>query len=178
MSGYTMMEQVKIADKATEDICTFLSVIPTVVGIINVEDSEYYREKDIDLVVVSNKGDVTKPILVEIKGDTYHHTGNYFFETFSNAEKGTEGCFLYTEADFLFYYYVEVQELHILPMKATRKWFIENVNLFTTKETKTQVGNHDYTTVGELVPRYKLLEEVEGVQIHKLKDFLKEEKHE
>lgn len=174
MSGYSMGQQVRIADKATEDIVNFLEAIPTVVGVINVEDSQYYREKDIDLVVVTNKGGTTKTMLVEIKGDTYHHTGNYFFETFSNAEKGTEGCFLYTEADYLFYYYVGVQELHMLPMKETREWFIDNIKLFTTKETKTLVGNGaSYTTVGELVPRYRLLEEVKGVKVHKLEDLLK-----
>lgn len=171
MSGYTMSAQVKLADRAAQDITAFLEAIPTIVGVVNVEDNPYYIERDVDLVVVSNKGEETKSFQVEIKGDTYYKTGNYFFETISNTDNMSEGCFLYTDADFLFYYYLGIQELHMLPMKETRKWFLENLDTFQEKETRTAVGGGHYTTVGRLVPRYRLLEEVKGVMVHSLKGY-------
>ncbi|MEW6499503.1 MAG: hypothetical protein AB1589_44625, partial [Cyanobacteriota bacterium] len=61
-------------------------------------------------------------VLVEVKGDRWNRTNNFFFETHSNLEKGTMGCFLYTEADWLFYYFVNTRLLYKLPMPKTRDW--------------------------------------------------------
>lgn len=172
MSGYGMQQRVKIADIATEDIVSFLNMIPSIAGVVNVEGDPYYQEQDIDLIAISKKGGRTECITIEIKGDTYHRTGNFFFETVSNKEKGTEGCFLYTTADFLFYYYVGEKELYMLPMKETREWYLANSKRFNERETKTSVRGTHYTTVGKLVPRQMVLDEVEGVVVHHLRDYI------
>lgn len=176
MSGYGMQQRVRIADMATEDIVMFLESIPSIVGVLNVEGDSYYQEQDIDLVAVSKKDDKTECIKIEIKGDTYHRTGNFFFETISNKEKGTEGCFLYTTADFLFYYYVAEKELYMLPVKETRAWYLANSKRFNERETKTSVRGTHYTTVGKLVPRQMVLDEVEGVTVYNLSDYIDTEK--
>lgn len=175
MSGYGMQQRVRIADRATSDIVSFLDMIPSIVGVLNVEGDPHYQEQDIDLVAVSKKNGSTECITIEIKGDTYYRTGNFFFETISNKEKGTEGCFLYTEADFLFYYYVGERELYMLPMKETREWYLANSKRFNERETKTSVRDTHYTTVGKLVPRQMVLDEVEGVTVYSLGDYIQEE---
>jgi hypothetical protein len=64
---------------------------------------------------------------IEIEGDRWHTTGNFFFETYSNQEKATPGCFLYTQADLVFCYFVEPHLLYILSgasstQPTTRQW--------------------------------------------------------
>ncbi len=95
-------------------------------------------------------------------------TGNFFFETISNKEKNTLGCFLKTQADFLFYYFVEPRMLYILHMPRTRGWFEENMGRFEEREAATPVGKDHYITVGRIVPIEIVLAEVRGVKIKQL----------
>jgi hypothetical protein len=159
--SYTMKESCKVADKATFAITQWLQSRKDFISIENVEDNREYQLKDIDLVLTRESGTST----IEIKGDTYYRTGNYFFETVSNSSKNTPGCFMYTEADYLFYYFVDERELHILPMKATRKWFLLNVESFKERSTSTSVGSGSYKTIGKLVPRSDVLSNVEGCKV-------------
>lgn len=166
---YTMNDTLKIAKQASEDIEKYLNSLSGTVNVVNVEDYPTYQKKDIDVLYFFNgKDNVKKKASIEIKGDMHHHTGNYFFETHSNLQKNTPGCFMYTEADFLFYYYVKMKELHILPMKETRAWFIKNIERFEQRGTSTQIGNKKkkgYRTAGRLVPRNILLEEVPRARV-------------
>ena len=54
---------------------------------------------------------------IEIKGDRKHFTGNFFFETVSNLNKNTKGCMLYTESDYVFYYFIDTCDLYLIPTK-------------------------------------------------------------
>lgn len=171
--SYSMSEAVNVADIAYNDIENYLKRFNETLNIINVENDEYYRSKDIDMIWERKINNVIQRITIEIKGDRYHHTGNYFFETVSNDQKNTPGCFLYTEADYLFYYFVFAKELHILPMPATRNWFLENEYRYT-KITKTSTvdnfGKFMYNTLGKLVPKVDVrAAEIEGMKIVKLK---------
>ena len=166
---YTMEHTMGIAKQAASDIENYLKSLPQTVDVVNVEDHPTYQKKDIDVLYFFNgKENVKKKTSIEIKGDMHHHTGNYFFETHSNLDKNTPGCFMYTEADFLFYYYVKMKELHILPMKEARAWFIENIERFQQRGTSTQIGNKKkkgYRTAGRLVPRDILLQEVPRARV-------------
>ncbi len=101
---------------------------------------------------------------VEVKGDRHGHRGNYFFELVSNLEKDTPGCFLYSTADLLLYVFLAEQEVHALPLLATRAWFLERAKSFPLKSTRTRTGAQTYTTVGAVVPVRQVLEGVEGTQ--------------
>ncbi|MGI2747623.1 hypothetical protein ACRS52_02450 [Bacillus cytotoxicus] len=165
---YTMNEAANVAKKAATDITNFLKTFEETIDVINVEDDEQYRTKDIDLLWIRNKNGVKKTTTIEIKGDRYHYTGNYFLETISNKSKGTSGCFMYTEADYIFYYFVDERELHVLPMPKTREWFINNMDNFKERETSTPIGNDYYITVGRLVNRNYLQRHVQGVKIKRI----------
>jgi hypothetical protein len=158
---YTMKETVEVANEGTRDITEFLLSLPWIFEVVNVEDDPYYQSIDVDLLVVSGS-DVEQ---IEIKADRYYHTGNYFFETDSNKERGTLGCFMYTEADKLYYYFVKQKELHILPMPLTREWFVSNKHRFEEKSVSTSVGKKYYTTCGYIVPRDVVQKEVGGVVV-------------
>ena len=168
---YSMNAASSVAIEAAKDLEVYLRNKPETVEVLNVEDDPIGRAKDIDLIWTVRRPDGNQSVTtIEIKGDRYYHTGNYFLETVSNEAKNTPGCFLYTEADFIFYYFLEEKELHVLPVPATRHWFRQHLHQFREKRTSTPVGNNQiYVTVGRLVPRRLLQKEVPGVKIISLK---------
>jgi hypothetical protein len=99
---------------------------------------------------------------IEVKGDRQGRTGNYFLELVSNLEKDTPGCFLYSESDLLVYVFLERRELHLLPLRAAREWFLPRAKAFPVRSTRTRLGKESYTTLGALVPVMQLLREVPG----------------
>jgi hypothetical protein len=161
---YTMDEATRIARRAARDIYAWLSADPRTVRVRNVEDDPAFRRVDVDLICETRR----RAYKIEIKGDRWHTTGNFFFETLSNREKATPGCFLYTQADFVFYYFVATRLLYILPMPTTRDWFLTNIARFPERATTTPVGKDAYTTVGRLVPIAVVLREVAGVKKRQL----------
>jgi hypothetical protein len=156
----TMDDGVSVARQAAADIEAWLRGLEQTVSVQNVEGDAKFQRVDVDLIWTTQKGRYR----IEIKGDRWQHTGNFFFETHSNREKGTPGCFVYTEADLLFYYFVGSHVLYILPMPATRAWFLANHDRFEERATTTPAGDGHYTTVGRLVPIADVLREVKGVR--------------
>lgn len=157
--SYSMEEGLAVAKIATADITKWLESKSETKVLLNVEDNPFYQNKDIDLILQTDKGIK----YIEIKGDRVgDRTGNFFFETVSNLNKMTDGCFLYTQADLLFYYFVNSKELYILPVKRTRKWFLGNQDCFKSKTGTTSVGDDEYSSLGKLVPIKRVLKEVSG----------------
>lgn len=164
---YTMDDASGIARDAAKDIAAWLEANEHTLSLKNVEDDPEYRRVDVDLLWQTHK----QTYKVEIKGDRWHSRGNFFFETESNREKGTPGCFLYSQADLLFYYFVTPKILYILPMAETRRWFLANMARFEERLTTTAVGSKGgerYTTAGRLVPIETVVAEVPGVVVEKL----------
>lgn len=163
---YSMQEQLEMAKRASTDIEAFLRSLPYTLGVINVEDDKDYQKIDVDLLWVYKWRNQELLKKVEIKGDRYYWTGNYFIETISNKERNNPGCFMYTEADYLFYYFADTKELNVMPMPDARKWFLQHTNEFqiitlsTTDKNKTKVL---YTSEGKLVPKRKLNGQVPGI---------------
>lgn len=157
--SYTMDEGLQVAKRASADIEIWLRGRPDTMSVRNVEDDPAFQSIDVDLIWTTQQGSYQ----VEVKGDRWHKTGNFFFETHSNKEKGTPGCFMYTQADWLFYYFVMIRALYKLPMPTTRDWFVNNISRFQERSTTTSVGARYYTTVGRLVSIQTVLQEVSGV---------------
>lgn len=165
MSSYEMSETDTVGKKGVEIIEKYLKTLPETIDVINVEDNHEYRKKDIDIIWKRNVEEQVIETTIEVKTDRYTHTGNYFLETVSNESKGTIGCFLYTEADFVYYYFSGLNELHIMPMPESRDWFIRNMEQFNERKTSTPIGNDKYITVGRLVSRSKMLNEVKNINV-------------
>ena len=110
---YTMDNQLKVGWHAERAVGIWLQ---TGLG-YNVQDVrkiKVYRDEDVDFIANHLK--------IEVKGDRYPEK-NICFETTSNVEKNTEGCFLKTKCDFLMYYYFQTGNIYVLPMPQTRNWF-------------------------------------------------------
>ncbi len=171
MNSYSMKETMNVASLASKEIENFLLNTENTVDVINVENDRYFQKKDIDLLWVrKNKNNKNKVIKVEVKGDRYHYTGNFFIETISNANKCSPGCFLYSEADYFFYYFVYTKELYILPLKKTRNWFLKNQHRFELKRLSTNIKGKGmiYKSYGKTVPIDIVLKEVKGTKSIKL----------
>lgn len=162
-----MDERVTVATKASTEIESYLNNLSNTIWVVNVEKDPHYQKDDIDLLFKRTIKRGTFETTIEIKADTQgHRTGNYFFETKSNKEKNTPGCFMYSKAELLFYYFTETKELHIFSLPDVRKWFIKNINSFKERETKTKVNGSSYTTVGKLVPIEKVIKQVKHTIIN------------
>ncbi|MCB8942439.1 MAG: hypothetical protein H6658_01560 [Ardenticatenaceae bacterium] len=154
-----------IAHRAAADVTQFLQTVwPQTVAVHNVEEEAAYQLHDVDLLWTVLEKERLRVIPVEVKGDRYHRTGNFFFETISNEGKGTPGCFLYTKAEWLFYYFLEIGKLYCLHMEKVRPWFLANMHRFKEQRTSTPTrSGSSYVTIGRLVPITTVLAEVEGV---------------
>ncbi len=169
---YTMRDTNAVARDAARIITRHLRAHPDTILVKNVERDPFYQRIDVDLVWRIRVPPIgIRNIRIEIKADRLDTTGNFFFETWSNREQGTPGCFLYTEAEYLYYYFMETGKLYVLPTATVRPWFVQHLNEFIERDTTTTIngGSGHYTTVGRLVPISRVLGEVDGVEIWPLK---------
>lgn len=60
----------------------------------------------------------------------------------------------------LLYYFVRPRRLYLLPMPATRNWFLDRVGQFAERRVTTPVGPGAYTTIGRLVPIHQVMSTV------------------
>jgi hypothetical protein len=148
------------ADRAVHVARQHLKALDPDCRIHDVQEDPRFQHRGVDLLWERGTGEL---LGIEVKGDR-HATlkGNYFFELVSNLEKDTPGCFLYSTADLLLYVFLKSLEVHELPLKETRGWFLPRAKGFELRHTKTQIGKESYTTVGALVPVRQLLAEVPG----------------
>lgn len=156
----TYETSVEVAKQAAQEISAWLKTFDETVSVRNVEAEPEFQKMDIDLLWQTTRDTYR----VEIKADRWHRTGNFFFETHSNKEKHTPGCMLYTQADYIFYYFIETGVLYVLPVQKTQSWFRKNYKRFQERATTTPVGTASYTTVGRLVPIRTALKEIPGIK--------------
>ena len=168
--SYSMAEASAVEEEAIAAIVAYLARRPGTLEVQDVRADPFFRSVDVDLLWTwrgaSGQDHTTR---LEVKADRWHQTGNFFFETVSNKARGTPGCFLYTQADCLLYYFVTPRDLYLLPMPATRDWFLAGPDRFAERETSTPVGQGEqYVTVGRLVPIAAVLDQVAGVLLRQL----------
>lgn len=123
----------------------------------DVRGDESYQKRGIDLTIDDG---------VEVKTDTYPPK-NFFFEIWSNFEKGTKGWLYTSEADLICYYFIKYKVMYILPLKEIREIPLEGY-----KKAKVQTPTDgEYTTVGRLVPVKDVMEKCDVKEVS-LKDKL------
>lgn len=133
----------------------------------DVQNDPRFQHRGVDLLWEAEGSPVRG---VEVKGDRQGHRGTYFFELVSNLEKNTPGCFLYSTADLFMYVFLDRREVHALPLRDTRAWFLEHRARFQLRHTQTRTGEARYTTVGAVVPVRELLTEVPTVRRFKVEE--------
>lgn len=137
------------ADRAVSLAHVYLRALDPLCRIHDVQSDPRFMHRGVDLLWEREGEQV---VGVEVKGDRHGRRGNYFFELVSNLEKDTPGCFLYSVADVLLYVFLEKREVHELPLRAVREWFLARAKNYSLKSTQTRTGTAMYTTVGAVVP--------------------------
>lgn len=120
-----------------------------------------FQHRGVDLLWERSSGEV---LGVEVKGDRRPRATTYFLELVSNVERDSPGCFLYSTADLLVYVFLSCRELHAIPLKAARDWFVPQAKRYPLKSTTTRTGAVKYTTVGAIAPVADLQTEVPGAK--------------
>lgn len=141
---YTMSDTIKVGEEGTKKIEDFLRKNNAHIHIINVEKESYYQSKDIDLIWLYKKrnGSIVSTTL-EVKTDRYQPT-NFFFEVYSSVETGSQGCFMYSEADYFAYYYINHHLLFLLPLKEVREWVLANKDDFKEITARNKLNDTTY----------------------------------
>ncbi|MBX5483653.1 MAG: hypothetical protein IRZ16_17660 [Myxococcaceae bacterium] len=165
--SYSMRGVQGAADRAVALVRQFVRTIDPTSVVHDVQADPRFQHRGVDLLW-ERAGHPVQGL--EVKGDRQGRRGNYFFELISNLEKDTPGCFLYTLADAYLYVFLDLEEVHVLPMPATREWFLKKAKEFPLRHARTKTGNATYTTVGALVPIRTLMREVAGAERHRLVD--------
>jgi len=152
-----MADRMQISKTGVSVVEDYLRSVSRVIKVFNLEEHQKYQKADIDIAVITLNDGVVGFETIEIKTDTYK-TGNLYFETVSCIEKETPGCLMYSEADYLYYYFVQTTELYVMNMKMFREWVIKNRNSFVVKNTSTKLFGEAgrYTSEGLLVPLWKI----------------------
>ena len=149
------------ADRAVQHARTWLQSAEPGSRIHDVQDDPRFQHRGVDLLWELPSGEVRG---IEVKGDRQPRRKRYFFELVSNLERDTPGCFLYSGADLMVYVFLVQGELHVLPLKAVREWFLPRAKGYELRHTFTQTGAIRYTTVGAVVPVKDVQEAVPGVK--------------
>lgn len=161
---YTFEDSMKVADKGTVEITSFFERMGYTVE--NVEDDLEYRKKDIDLLVTHPNGTLRT---IEIKVDTYYPR-NFYIEVISNLNKMTPGCFMYTESDYIMYYFRNHNQAYMIPTKKFQDWFTPKKDDFIKpKAPFTPAGSGGYSSEGRLVPVSTMAEalDMKSIKIRK-----------
>lgn len=82
------------------------------------DHSEFLQKVCGDFIV----SQITKTYGIELKAERNSSTGNLFLETWSNREWRTPGWMITSQADWLFYYFLDTQTLYVINLKALQKW--------------------------------------------------------
>lgn len=92
----------------------------------DVSDDREYQKQDVDVLIESKKM-AGKQIPVEIKNDTMiHRTGNIFFETMSNVDYATDGCFQKTKADIMVIVSEPEKSIYLVDAQFLKKYVTES----------------------------------------------------
>lgn len=159
MRVHNFVQSFKVGSIGEEHILQYLQESDTVEDIQDVRSDKAYQKIDVDFVITMTNGEVFK---IEVKTDTYK-SGNIYYETMSSVETDSIGCFEKTEADFLFYYFVNLQTLYVFSMPEYKEWFNLKEADFKAagyqKHVKNRAGkDKQYTSIGYAFP-YSLFDE-------------------
>ena len=119
----------------------------------DVSEDENYQSDDVDFLVSSKK--LGRDVGVEVKNDRWiHRTGNVFFETVSNVDFDTQGCFSKSKADFMAIVSEDEHSIYFIKMVPLREFVEKNMNSLTKIERVSGSNSSGY-----LIP----LSEIAGI---------------
>lgn len=171
---YEFKESLNIGEQGENIVEEYLNKLENVKKIKSVKDIKEYQEEDIDFLVYLDKG---KKVSIEVKCDSYK-SGNLYYETKSCIEFNTLGCLEKTKADYIFYYFLNLNVLYIFKTKKFRSWVHKEINKYyknpeLSKIKKKEVFNKTfnkkdlYTSQGYTIPLVHIENELKDTNTYK-----------
>lgn len=148
-SKFDFLEKKEVEGRGMEELKCFLRKSPTVLEIVDTSNIKDYWKMGVDLIIKYQK----KENLIEVKVEQSSQTGNFYIETISNNTKRSQGWLYTTQSNYIYYYFLDTKELHVLHVEKFREWFNNNMNRFPAVSVKTHVGTGFYYSIGKLVNR-------------------------
>ena len=136
----------EFSKRSKETIFAFLRKSEFIDSIEDVENSKFYQNKGIDALLKSKNGTIT----AELKADRYP-ANNIVFETQSNVDKNSPGCFIYSRANLWIYHYVNSGVACIFEHSKALVLFGQKYSKRKPIFSKTNVGKGHYRTQCTLV---------------------------
>lgn len=124
-----------IGDEAMQIVIQKLMALPGSISVIDVSQDLRYQDLDVDLLWVrehENREIVTR---VEVKGDTYPER-NFFLEAWSNLERGTPGCLVKSQSDYIYYYFMQTGNGYLLETSDLRTFMFAHPDYHNPEKHK------------------------------------------
>lgn len=171
---YEFKKSLDIGELGEDIIEKYLKSLNNVKKIESVKEIKKYQEEDIDFLVYLNEG---KKVSIEVKCDSYK-SGNLYYETKSCVEFNTIGCLEKTKADYIFYYFLNLNVLYIFKTEKFRAWVRKEIKQYNknpklSKIQKKEVFNKAfnkkdlYTSQGYTIPLAHIESELKDTNIYK-----------
>ena len=120
---HVFAESLQVGAEGEKLIEAYIKTLKSVSDVENVTSDPSYRSIDVDFIVTMNSGEKLK---YELKTEpTAHHTGNFFYEYICNVAKDTDGCFLFSQADFWMTFIPQSGLLYVFPLIPYREYVLE-----------------------------------------------------
>ncbi len=159
MQEYSFHQKKEEGKHGVEIATNYLLSLEETLGVNNFESSRDKQMQGIDLIWKHKFQDSVYTSSIEVKIDN-HKTGYMFLETISDEENEKDGCFVSSEADFLFYIVKPWDIAYKISLPNAQNWFYDNKNRFKERRTFTRIAGKTHMTVGKLVPIDVLCREV------------------
>lgn len=120
---HVFSESLQVGSDGEKLIESFINTLDSVSSVENVTSDASYRQMDVDFIVTTHDGQKLK---YELKTEpTAHHTGNFFYEYICNVDKNTDGCFIFSQADFWMTFVPQSGLLYVFPLVQYRDYVLE-----------------------------------------------------
>ena len=128
----TFKEDLERAKPYETAIMQYANHLEDVKEIIDVREDKKYQDLDIDFIILYTDGGFNR---IEIKAD-FFTTNNFFLEVVSNKIYHTQGCLLKSQSEYIWYVFINLNELYIINTKKLKNW------LYNTKVELTAGGDN------------------------------------
>lgn len=122
----------------------------------DVSDDPKYQKDDIDFIVEGKSGN---ELSFEVKNDSkIAYTGNIFYESISNVDYGTVGCFEKTKADFIVICSESENKFYLIRSNVLKEYVRDNRS--SLRYISRVEGSN---SAGYLIPKAKVSEHLKVV---------------
>lgn len=156
MKTYNMTNQREVANAGVAEVVKYYTSRDDVKQVLNRQEDSKDRVNQLAII----KNNSSKVTIMDVKTDTQYRTGNFFIEEISQMEKQVKGWLTESTAEYIAYYFLGHNVMYLIPLKSLRAWAEKRLDRYEPRLAR----NHGYHTLGRIVPRDTLFNELGDVE--------------